>query len=175
MVCTRFRALGTLLCTLVAFPLNAQSELIVRLEDGYNGPLKTALEEARVVPGAPAALFEDVVSVHRAFSGHVQTGSWTDRVFVLALDDASLTARQLNRWAATPGVRYVQFNGTYDLDIVDDLDDEPFADSLGHLRVIRADEAWEQTTGSASVLIGLVDTGLYMEHPDFLGQVWINP
>ncbi|MCH7976278.1 MAG: S8 family serine peptidase, partial [Bacteroidetes bacterium] len=175
MVCTRFRALGTLLCTLVAFPLNAQSELIVRLEDGYNGPLKTALEEARVVPGAPAALFEDVVSVHRAFSGHVQTGSWTDRVFVLALDDASLTARQLNRWAATPGVRYVQFNGTYDLDIVDDLDDEPFADSLGHLRVIRADEAWEQTTGSASVLIGLVDTGLYMEHPDFVGQVWINP
>lgn len=53
--------------------------------------------------------------------------------------------------------------------------DDPALDSLSHLTVIRAIEAWNITRGSADVRIGLVDTGLFFEHPDFAGQAWINP
>ncbi len=169
------RTLGVVLCALIALPVAAQTEIIVRLEDGYSGPLKTALLESRAVPGVSAALFQDVENVRLAFAERQQPGSWTDGVFVLLLDEAPAALRQRAIWASTPGVRYAQLNGSYTLDIVDELDDEPLGDSLGHLRVIRAVEAWEQTKGSPSVLIGLVDTGLYMEHPDFLGQVWSNP
>ncbi len=170
----RFWFLGIVLLVVVASPTGAQTELIVRLSDGYDGPLKNSLEEARAVQGVPASLFENVLSVRHAFAETPKNGSFTDNVFVLALGPVADLLGQQRMWAATPGVLYAQPNGTYTLDMVEDFDDEPFADSLGHLNVIRVPEAWEQTTGSASVLIGLIDTGLYMEHPDFLGQVWIN-
>ena len=40
--------------------------------------------------------------------------------------------------------------------------------------MIRAREAWQVTTGVPSVRIGMVDTGLYLDHPDFAGQLAVN-
>jgi len=52
---------------------------------------------------------------------------------------------------------------------------DPLADSLNHLQVIRARDAWEVTTGNESVRIGLIDTGLDLDHPDLAPQLWVNP
>ncbi len=175
MVSKHFRVFGFFLCALVALPATAQTELIVRLEAGYSGPLKASLESARAVPGVSSSLFDEVRGVKRLFAENRAAGNWTDDVFVVEFADAIIADRQRSQWAAEPGVRYVQTNGTYSLDVVEDLDDEPFADSLSHLLVIRADEAWLETTGSPSVIIGLIDTGLYMQHPDFQNQIWNNP
>ncbi len=57
-------------------------------------------------------------------------------------------------------------NGTFD---------DPLLDSLAHMPVIRAFEAWAVTTGRPEVRIGFVDTGVFFDHPDLQGQFWINP
>ncbi len=48
------------------------------------------------------------------------------------------------------------------------------ADSLNHLEVVGAVEAWQEAVGDSTVRVGVVDTGVYLEHPDLAGQLAIN-
>jgi subtilisin family serine protease len=40
---------------------------------------------------------------------------------------------------------------------------------------IRANIAWNYTTGSKSTLIGVIDSGIYWQHPDLSSNLWSNP
>ncbi|SCZ62884.1 S8 family serine peptidase [Thiohalomonas denitrificans] len=43
------------------------------------------------------------------------------------------------------------------------------------LQNLRSERAWDETTGSSDMLIAVVDTGIFYDHPDLKGNMWINP
>ncbi len=52
--------------------------------------------------------------------------------------------------------------------------DPLFPDQWG-LDKIDAPEAWDVTTGSSTVAIAIVDSGIDFTHPDLSGKIWVNP
>ena len=169
----------------------AQSaELIVRVEEDASG-LQATLEAASAgadlaatrgaLPAFAAATAARRLLPPRA-AGGAAAPRFADRVFVLTYPDSASWQAARATWEGTPGVRYVQENGRFVLDQAQPaglvnagpLDTEPYADSLGYLRLIRAPDAWAVTRG-AGVRIGLLDTGLDLDHPDFAGRLWQNP
>jgi subtilisin family serine protease len=71
----------------------------------------------------------------------------------------------------------VEENRRISVDEVADIAFEPNDDSLDrqwHHRYIGSFAAWDLTTGSPSVRIGILDTGLDYDHPEFEGQLAIN-
>ena len=51
---------------------------------------------------------------------------------------------------------------------------DPSFGQLYGLDKINAPEAWEQQTGSEDVVIAVIDTGIDVNHPDLVGNLWVN-
>jgi subtilisin family serine protease len=71
----------------------------------------------------------------------------------------------------TPGVRYAE------LDYIVQADQTPNDPSYGSqwgASAISAPGAWSQTTGSASIVVGVPDTGIDLSHQDLAANLWTN-
>jgi subtilisin family serine protease len=76
------------------------------------------------------------------------------------------------RYAALPEVEYAQPNFYYYLQATPN--DPSFA-SLYGMTKISAPSAWDLTTGSSSVVVANIDTGIRYTHQDLAANVWTNP
>ena len=80
----------------------------------------------------------------------------------------AITAATLRR---RPDVAFAELDY---LATADEAPDDPAWGSQWSLTRIGLPEAWNVTTGSPGIIIAVVDSGLYLGHPDLTGKVWAN-
>lgn len=51
---------------------------------------------------------------------------------------------------------------------------DPRFSSLFGMKITDADQAWDHQTGSRSVIVGVIDTGMDTDHDDLKANLWIN-
>ncbi len=76
------------------------------------------------------------------------------------------------RYRATPGVVAAQPNYRYT--VAATPNDALFAQQYGPQK-IQAPLAWDTTTGSAAVVVAIMDTGIRYTHEDLAANMWRNP
>jgi hypothetical protein len=100
---------------------------------------------------------------------------------------ANSTASALGRLRSDPRIRYAEPNVVFSADATPN---DPLFSRLWGLNNngfpvagrwgtpdadIDAPEAWSVTTGSDSVTVAVIDSGIDYSHPDLSSQMWINP
>jgi len=53
--------------------------------------------------------------------------------------------------------------------------DDPFWLSQWHRNNLQLADAWEKETGSDSIKIAIIDSGVNYRHPDLIENIWVNP
>lgn len=92
-------------------------------------------------------------------------------------EDLLVRSAMLNAFSNAPGVISVEPNYRLSVDVVPD---DPSFDQLWGMdnpndHDIDAPEAWDLTTGSGDMVIGVIDTGVDYNHEDLAQNIWVNP
>ncbi len=82
-------------------------------------------------------------------------------------------ATSLRHVEAIAGVRYVEPSAR--VSAADTPSDPLFGDEYPYLQAEAAPAAWDITTGSPSIVVAVVDTGVSVTHPDLQQNTWVNP
>jgi len=97
-----------------------------------------------------------------------------NNVYVLTLEEAGKGAveRALEILNANPAVEIAEPVFYYKLFATPD---DPMFSQQYALQKINALQAWDITTGSKSVVVGVIDSGTDGTHPDLEDNLWVNP
>jgi subtilisin family serine protease len=153
-------------------------------------PLNSVALPGRVV----FRLTADGLPADRAITSALPAGAMVRPMFPRAMADRNRTSVDIGSFyvaeytsaedpfavaaelSAAPGVAYAEPSFIYPLerDPAYTPNDPQLASQYG-LAKIQATAAWDLTQGDTAVVIGIVDSGVEVTHPDLSGNIWINP
>ena len=150
-------------------------------QKGTSGPLQARGADAEFVPGELIVQFESDVSLAErrdVLDGArvVKSLGMPGLVLVRLAEGASVrtSAAALTREA---GIAFAEPNYIRRATQVPP-DDPRYGELWGLNQLSDADidapEAWATTTGSSTVIVGVIDTGVAYDHPDLAGNIWVN-
>jgi serine protease len=114
-----------------------------------------------------------LMTLHRNQVGAQQLGLGAASSKLNSIKDSDLRARfetlmSIKSLRQDPRVRYAEPN--YRVRAMATPNDEQYS-AQWHYPQIALPDAWEITTGSADIIVAVVDTGILSNHPDFAGQI----
>ncbi len=74
---------------------------------------------------------------------------------------------------SNPEIEWIEPKYIYETEFIPN--DPDYSTKQYNLQKINAANAWDISTGSPSIIIGIVDTGIDWDHPDLLANIWTNP
>ncbi|MCK6573493.1 S8 family serine peptidase [Myxococcota bacterium] len=155
-----------------------EGELVVRFPAGTD----RATVEARIAPWGAAVLEgmgpqpatateETPVGVDRD-ALEAAAAEYVDGLYRLSLPEGVSVEAALDLLAVEGETLYAEPN--YLVTAYETPDDPRYGELWG-MPKIGAPAAWDHTTGSADVLVAVIDTGLDYTHPDLRDNAWRNP
>ena len=104
-------------------------------------------------------------------------------LFAFPVREPSAPDQMRDRLAALPQVRRVEADWQVRSNVLPNDPDFKRQWSLNNLDEkgnpngadIKAPAAWQTTTGSRSVVVGIIDTGIAYDHPELAANIWANP
>jgi subtilisin family serine protease/PKD repeat protein len=99
------------------------------------------------------------------------TARGLDRAYLIELDTDDIEPA-MKKLKADPKVEYAEPNYYLHLNAVPN---DPSYASQWALANIGAPLAWDSATSGSGVVVGVVDTGISVSHPDLAANLWVNP
>lgn len=116
----------------------------------------------------------DVLSVDPMFPAHRGDGSRLSRIFKIQLAEGSDVYETAARMASDPSVEWAE--PVYARQLHYDPDDPDLGKGKQWtIDKVEARAAWDLFRGDTKVVIGIIDTGVDLTHPDLAANIWTNP
>ncbi len=117
---------------------------------------------------APLVERYSITSIRMAF--HLND-SRLQKIYLLRFEKVDSTRELMNKIKALDFIEYVEQVPLYKTDYTpNDLHPNQW-----HLNTIQAQQAWNLSTGSANVVVAIVDDAVLLSHEDLTGNIWLNP
>jgi subtilisin family serine protease len=92
-------------------------------------------------------------------------------IYNIILESNDNIETALEALAADPNIIYAEYEPIYRIDYIPN---DPSYDMQWYHQFIQSEPAWDYTTGSEDIIIGIVDSGIKWNHPDLQDNIWIN-
>lgn len=177
-----------------SLPPHAKNRVIVRFKESAEKNLK----KEEIISGADVGISsvtalnqkEEVKEIKKVVpsesgdnqvKGESTAGDELDRVYTIEFNNDKDLSSIIKEYSADPNIDYAE----PDLEMTTQLDpNDPYYSSKGSwgqsyddlwgIKKIDSNVAWEVTTGSNSVVVAVIDTGIDYNHPDLAANVWVN-
>jgi Subtilisin-like serine proteases len=164
----RLAALLFLLLFLIAAGANGFSEPGVQ-----GGPLSFFVPDEILVQLKPGIRIEQILSGSPAtLSVQDEAARKGKNIVRLKIKGGESLESAVAALSKREGVLFAQPNYIYHAALVPN---DPFYTVQWGLPKIGMEEAWNLGTGSADVVVAVLDTGIDLNHPDLAGNLWTNP
>ncbi|MBA3728778.1 MAG: S8 family serine peptidase [Actinobacteria bacterium] len=170
---------------------------VAAIAGAFAGVSTAATPEVRLVkgsyvPGEVLVRFREGASASAMAAAHASAGATVLRSFTSVSDlqlvrlSGMSVGEALAKYRQRSDVLYAEPNQIYRIDDVELTPNDPFYPSMYNLNNtgqtggtpdadIDAPEAWNVTTGSNAVYVGVLDTGVDWDHPDLINNTKPNP
>jgi len=99
--------------------------------------------------------------------------NYLSRVYILHLEAETDIWQFIDRYKNDPNVEWIEPD--YLAHSTEVIPNDPYFASQWALDKIGATSAWDESTGSVSVSIAIVDSGVSFSHSDLASKLWVNP
>ena len=96
-----------------------------------------------------------------------------DRIYRMKFSNQADVTSLVQSYKQDSNVEYAQPNYVYH--IANTTPNDPLLSTQYALTKIKAFQAWDTTTGSSSVIVAVVDTGVDYTHQELTANIWTNP